>query len=295
MFDIGKPIDTSKIHYKSCKDRIKRLYVSGRRVDTISAENRGRYARVRMPDEMNDIAFDATVRAAALHQKFRRHEQNCIVIHDQDIREKTRVGKVSVTTVFVVDISGSMGAEKRMESAKGAVLSLLEDSYRNRDRVSLVAFRGTEAEVILPLSNSVDLAYKQLREMKTGGKSPLALGLMKGYEVLMNEKKKRKEIIPLLILISDGRANTGFGDNIKDELLSIAGQFKEKDIHTVVIDTEVSRKSVINFQLGYCREIADHSGGIYYTLTELTSQDIKSIAQQEIDCLFSSFTKGIGR
>ncbi len=241
---------------------------------------------------MKDIAFDATVRAAAPHQKFRRHEKKCIVIHDQDIREKTRVGKVSVTSVFVVDISGSMGAEKRMESAKGAVLSLLEDSYRNRDRVSLVAFRDNEAEVVLPLSSSVDLAYKQLREMKTGGKTPLALGLMKGYEVLMNEKKKRKEIIPLLILISDGRANTGFGKNIKEEVLSIAGQFREKGIHTVVIDTEVPRKSFINFQLGYCREIAEHSGGVYYSLTELTTQGVRTIAQQEIDRLFSSFTQG---
>jgi magnesium chelatase subunit D len=268
---------------------MKRLYVSGRRVDTLSAENRGRYARVRMPHEMKDIAFDATMRAAAPHQKNRKQDGRRIVIRDQDIREKTRVGKVSVTCVFVVDVSGSMGAEKRMESAKGAVLSLLEDAYRNRDRVSLVAFRGNEAEIVLPLSSSVDLAYKQLREMPTGGKTPLARGLMKGYEVLANEKKKRKEIIPLLILISDGRANIGYGKNIKDELLSIAGQLKEEGIHTVIIDTEVPRRSFVSFQLGYCREIAENSGGVYYPLSKLSVQGVSAIAQHEKDFLVSSF------
>lgn len=267
---------------------MKRLYVSGRRVDTLSAENRGRYARIRMAHELKDIAFDATVRAAAPHQKSREHNENILAIYDQDIREKTRVGKVSVTSVFVVDISGSMGAEKRMETAKGAVLSLLEDSYRNRDRVSLVAFRGSDAEVVLPLSCSVDLAYKQLRDMPTGGKTPLAYGLMKGYEVLMNEKKKRKEIIPLLILISDGRANVGYGPNIREELLSIARQFKEKGIHTVIIDTEMPRRSVVRFQIGYCKEIAEYCEGTYYLLTDLTAQGVRSIAEHEKNFLVSS-------
>ncbi|OPY37793.1 MAG: von Willebrand factor type A domain protein [Methanoregula sp. PtaU1.Bin051] len=269
---------------------MKRLYVSGRRVDTLSAENRGRYARVRMPHELKDIAFDATMRAAAPHQKNRNPVDRCIDIRDQDLREKIRVGKVSVTCVFVVDISGSMGAEKRMESAKGAVLSLLEDAYKNRDRVSLVAFRGKDAEVVLPPSNSVDLAYKQLREMPTGGKTPLSHGLMKGYEVLMNEKKKRKEIIPLLILISDGRANIGYGRNIKEELMSIAQRCKDDGIYTVIIDTEEVRRSAISFKLGYCREIAETSGGAYYSLSDLSAGAVSSIAHREKDFLLSAFT-----
>ena len=268
---------------------MKRLYVSGRRVDTLSAENRGRYAKVRMPDGLRDIAFDATMRAAAPYQKRRESDGRALVIRDQDLREKSRVGKVSVTCVFVVDISGSMGAEKRMESAKGAVLSLLEDAYRNRDRVSLVAFRGNDAEVIMPLSSSVDLAYKQLKEMPTGGKTPLARGLMKGYEVLMNEKKKRKEIIPLLILISDGRANSGYGKNIREEILSIAGRLREEGIHTVIIDTETVKRSVVNFRLGYCRDIAEESGGAYYPLSDLSIEGVTAIAQGEKNFLLSSF------
>jgi len=269
---------------------MKRLYVSGRRVDTLSAENRGRYARVRLPHELKDIAFDATIRAAAPHQKKRNPAGPQIDIRDQDLREKIRVGKVSVTCVFVVDISGSMGAEKRMESAKGAVLSLLEDAYKNRDRVSLVAFRGKDAEVVLPLSNSVDLAYKQLREMPTGGKTPLSRGLMKGWEVLMNEKKKRKEIIPLLILITDGRANVGYGKNIKEELISISQRLKGDGVYTIVIDTEEVRHSAVHFRLGYCRDIAETSGGAYYSLSELSAGAVSSIAHREKDLLLSMFT-----
>lgn len=288
VFEIGRPIETSRIQYESCKDRMKRLYIPGRRIETLLSDNRGSYVRVQMPNELKDIAFDATVRAAAPHQKNREHNSISITICDQDIREKSRVGKVSVTCVFVVDISGSMGAEKRMESAKGAVLSLLENAYLNRDRVSLVAFRGNEAEVVMPLSSSVDLAYKQLKGMPTGGKTPLARGLMKGYEVLMNERKKRKEIIPLLILISDGRANIGYGKNIKDEVISISRQLREGGIHTVIIDTESTKRSFIHFKLGYCKDIAENSGGVYYSLNDLTVQGVSSITQHERQFLISS-------
>ena len=140
----------------------------------------------------------------------------------------------------------------------------------------------------MPLSSSVDLAFKQLREMPTGGKTPLARGLMKGYEVLMNEKKKRKEIIPLLILISDGRANIGYGKNIKEEILSIAGQLREEGIHTVIIDTETVKRSVVNFRLGYCRDIAEESGGAYYPLSDLSIEGVTAIAQGEKNLLLSS-------
>lgn len=121
--------------------------------------------------------------------------------------------KAEVACVFVVDASGSMGAEKRMESAKGAVLSLLEDAYKNRDRIGLVAFRGDDADVLLPpLSRSVELAYQRLSDIPTGGRTPLALGLEKGgLQMLERERKKRRDILPMMMLISDGRANAGMG------------------------------------------------------------------------------------
>jgi Mg-chelatase subunit ChlD len=96
----------------------------------------------------------AVIRATAPHQLVRDHNGMAVAVQEEDIRERVRVGKVSVACVFVVDASGSMGATKRMESAKGAVLSMLLDSYRYRDRVGLVAFRGSSAEVLLPLCSN---------------------------------------------------------------------------------------------------------------------------------------------
>src|SRR5690606_6000778 len=140
---------------------------------TFSADSVGRYVSARFPTGTADVALDATLRAAAPHQSVRDRKGMAVAVREEDVRERVRVGKVSVACVVVVDASGSMGAAKRMESAKGAVLSMLLDSYRHRDRIGLVAFRGSGAETLLPLCSSVDLAQKQLEDLPTGGKTPL--------------------------------------------------------------------------------------------------------------------------
>jgi magnesium chelatase subunit D len=186
--------------------------------------------------------------------------------------------------MFVVDASGSMGANRRMESAKGAVLSLLLDSYQQRDKVGMVAFRGNQADTLLPLCSSMDLAYKRLKELPTGGRTPLAAGLEKGLNLLLNEKQKDEGAIPVLLLISDGRANVSSGSENKEiekELLALAEQARAKGIYVIVIDTEVVSKSFIQMQLGYCREIASYSGGKYYPIADLTSQAVHDIVIQE--------------
>jgi len=286
VFNIGEPIDTKAVRQKQKKDRTYRRKISGRRIPTLSLRNNGKYVRYGFPKgEIKDVALDATIRAAAPYQKERSVDSNsdlAVVIKTQDIREKIRVGKVSTATMFVVDASGSMGANRRMESAKGAVLSLLLDSYQQRDKVGMVAFRGNQADTLLPLSSSVDLAYNRLKELPTGGRTPLAAGLERGLNLLMAEKQKDEGAIPVLLLISDGRANVCSSDKeIKIELLALAEQARTKGIHVIVIDTEVVNKSFIQLQLGYCREIASYSGGKYYPIVDLTSQKVHDIVIQE--------------
>lgn len=286
VFSIGDPIDTKAVRQKQKKDRTYRRKISGRRIPTLSLRNNGKYVRYGLPKgEIKDIAFDATIRAAAPYQKERGVDSNfdlAVVIKTQDIREKIRVGKISTATMFVVDASGSMGANRRMESAKGAVLSLLLDSYQQRDKVGMVAFRGNQADTLLPLSSSIDLAYNRLKELPTGGRTPLAAGLERGLNLLMAEKQKDEGTIPVLLLISDGRANVSSSNKeIKMELLVLAEQARAKGIHVIVIDTEMVNKSFIQMQLGYCREIASHSGGRYYPIADLTSQTVRDIAIQE--------------
>ncbi len=298
VFEIGDPIDIRVVRQKEKKDRTYRRKISGRRIPTLSLCNDGKYVRYGIPrGEIKDVALDATIRAAAPYQKERRGDSDlspyracgvvgrsptAVVIKSPDIREKIRVGKVSTATMFVVDASGSMGANRRMESAKGAALSLLLDSYQQRDKVGMVAFRDNQADVLLPLCSSVDLAYKSLKELPTGGRTPLSAGLERGLDLLMIEKKKDEGAIPVLVLISDGRANVSRGTtDIRMELLALAEQARAKGVQVIVIDTEVVKNSFIQMQLGYCREIASYSGGRYCPIADLTPQAVHDIVIQE--------------
>jgi len=294
VFNIGDSIDTRAVRQKQKKDKTYRRKISGRRIPTLSLRNNGKYVRHGFPKgEIKDVALDATIRAAAPYQKERgvgSDSDLTVVIKTQDIREKIRVGEISTATMFVVDASGSMGAMRRMESAKGAILSLLLDSYQQRDKVGMVAFRGSQADTLLPLCSSMDLAVKRLKELPTGGRTPLSAGLERGLNLLMNEKQRDEGAIPVLLLISDGRANVSSGSGNKEiekELLALAEQARAKGIHVIVVDTEVVSKSFIQMQLGYCREIASYSGGKYYPIADLTSQAVHDIVTSESELLMN--------
>ena len=300
VFEIGDPIDISSVRPKERQDRLYRRKTSGRRIPSLARFNRGRYARHTMPrGKPTDIAIDATIRAAAPYQKDRGVStpgKNAIILKNQDIREKIRVGKVSTATLFVVDASGSMGASNRMESAKGAIMSLLMDSYQKRDRVGMVAFKGDGADVLLPLSSSVDLAFERLRTLPTGGRTPLGAGLMRGLNLLLGEKRKNEETISMMVLISDGRANVpimeGRSERIREELVAIAEEARSSGIHVVILDTESTGSSFVKMQLGYCKEIADHAGGRYFSLDRLSGREVHDIVSSEQELLTEIYSMG---
>lgn len=158
VFAIGPTFGVRRIRVE--KDRISRRG-PGRRSRTRSAEKKGRYVKSRMAQSFSDLALDATLRAAAPFQKQRKGASALAVqIRRQDIHTKVREKRMGHFLVFLVDGSGSMGAQKRMAAAKGAVMSLLLDAYRMRDLVSVVVFRKKEASLALPPTNSVALAAR---------------------------------------------------------------------------------------------------------------------------------------
>ncbi len=289
IFEIGEPIDVRQINMPRRRDRTPRRKTSGRRMNTLALHNSGRYLRHRMPKENKDIAIDATIRAAAPYQRSRTGP-NAIKVKGEDIREKERVRKTSAVLLFVVDASGSMGAMQRMESAKGAVLSLLMDSYQMRDKIGMVAFKGNDAELILPPCSSVDLALHRLKELPTGGKTPLSAGLSRGLQLLQGEIRKDAEAKPMMVLISDGRANVGMGGKIRDELMEISERTKQLGVHTIVIDTEVVESSFMDMRLGYCQEIAEAAGGKYYPVSGLSPEALYSIVDGEQKLFFETNT-----
>ena len=253
---------------------------SGRRSEIKNSISSGRYVGSVFPGDKKmdkeDVAFDATLRAAAPYQMHREKTNVAIAIESEDIRRKIRERKVGNTIMFVVDSSGSMAASRRMVETKGAILSLLIDAYQKRDKVGLVAFRGDKAEILLEPTSSVELAKKQLEVLPTGGKTPLSKGLLLGYEVLRNELNKHKRIKPLLVVISDGKANVSMHENNKpfNEARQIAGEIKHFEISSIVIDTETGF-----LRLGRLKELSEDMGAKYYKLEEIKAETITDLVR----------------
>lgn len=240
---------------------------SGRKNKTITDSGQGRYIRYTFPKgKAKSIAFDASLRAAAPYQITRDKKGMAIAMKASDLREKVCEKRTGAIILFVVDASGSMGAGKRMGTVKGAILSLLNDAYQKRDKVGMIAFRKNGAEVLLDITRSVDLAQKQLKELPTGGKTPLASGLYKAYELLRAAKRKDPNIFPLLVLLSDGRANVSLnGEDAVKEAFDAAKCISAEGIKSLVIDTESGR-----IRFGLASEISSHLGATYHKIDHLT-------------------------
>jgi len=251
LFGVGETFRVPPLLFD--RDRASR-HKSGRRMPTRTLRKTGRYVRATAERRNNDLALDATIRAAAPFQKDRPGRDVAIAIEEADIREKVREMKAGCLMLFVVDASGSMGT-RLMTETKAAMLSLLLDAYQRRDKVALVTFKGDSAEVLLPPTNSTDLAKKLLEDLPAGGKTPLGHGLLKAHELLVNAMRRDANITPLMVLISDGEANVGVRSDrtyeghgyslLLEELFEIAKMISDdKRIKTLVIDTEEKRFSV---------------------------------------------------
>ncbi|MFI7454460.1 VWA domain-containing protein [Nonomuraea sp. NPDC049714] len=180
----------------------------GRRSRSRTRHGRGTGAR-RPSGQVRDLHVTATMLAAAPHQRGRGRTGPGLVLRTDDLREVVREGREGNLVLFVVDASGSMAARKRMSAVKTAVLSLLLDAYQRRDKVGLITFRGAGAEVALPPTSSVEAGAARLRSLPTGGRTPLAAGLMRAAEVLRVERLRDPARRPLLVLVTDGRVTAG--------------------------------------------------------------------------------------
>ena len=250
---------------------------SGKRSATKTDLKQGRYVRAELPKaKVEDLAFDATIRAAAPYQRMREANGCALNIQKEDLRQKVREKRIGNTFLFAVDASGSMGARERMSSVKGAIFYMLQDAYQKRDRVGMIAFRRQKAEVLLPITRSVDLAQKRLAEMPTGGKTPLADGLATALLTLAKLNKKDSELEPILVLVTDGRANAveeNGGDPI-EAAIKMAEKIRKAKITSVVIDTENDF-----IKLGVAKKVAQAMGASYYNLRQLSKEQILRIVR----------------
>ncbi|MDX2850262.1 putative cobaltochelatase [Streptomyces sp. PA03-3a] len=244
---------------------------AGRRSRARTAHGRTTGAR-RPQGALTKLHLAATVHAAAPHQRARGRGGPGLVIRRDDLREAVREGREGNLVLFVVDASGSMAARQRMSAVKGAVLSLLLDAYQRRDKVGLITFRGATAELALPPTSSVEAGAARLDRLPTGGRTPLAAGLLKAHDVLRVERLRDASRRPLLVVVTDGRATGG------PEPVRTAGRaarlLAAEGTASVVVDCESGP-----VRLGLAGELARELHGTAVTLDELRADSVAALVR----------------
>ena len=285
---------------------------SGRRLMTKTKDTRGRMIRAYQDEHaLEDLALIDTLRAAAPYQRLRavervkqlqvdtplnvveqsatseclcqmdpqaeRHDLKglSIVVKPQDYRRKAREKRIGAYQLFVVDASGSMAARHRMEATKGAILSLLRDSYVHRDSVGLIVFRKDSAEVLLPFTRSVERAERLLATLPTGGKTPLAQGLRVAYTMCDRLLRRHSAERIQMICITDGRATSGASEDPVGEAKQWARILGTLPVDYIVIDTETGF-----IKLGLAKELCKLMNGSYYAMDSITSDSILRVSRR---------------
>jgi magnesium chelatase subunit D len=276
------------------KERLRR-HGSGRRSQTASRDRRGRYVGATVVEKTTDLALDATLRAAAPHQRGRRGQEPdpkrlAISLERRDLRQKIRQRRIGNLIVFLVDASASMDAEQRMDATRSAILALLKDAYVRRDRVAMISFSGRAARTVLRPTASVDLAERQLSRLAVGGTTPLTQGLVAALDMIRSERMRDPEVLPLLVLISDGRGNISMrGEEPLVEAQQAAAAIRREQVRALVIDSArdhlapagqplagpaATRPRLAGYGFNACADLAERMGAQYFGLFDVSEQGI---------------------
>lgn len=246
----------------------------GRRNPTPQSRT-GRFVRAVADPQPTSLAVGATLRSAAVDGS---HDPGLLTIRPTDLHRQERRGAAGSLVLFVVDASGSMAARRRMEAVKGAALSLLADAYEQRDRVGVIAFRGPQAELLLPPTGSLDLARDAFEQMPTGGRTPLADALMLAAETIQRAKQSHPDLLTLIVLLTDGKANVSLPGQAEDpweQTLQAAAHLAQQHVSTLVLDTDQGF-----VRLGRASEVAEAVGGEYCALDDLSADGLAMEIEQ---------------
>jgi magnesium chelatase subunit D len=278
----------------------------GKRVETVTTIHRGRPWGWKIPKERpSDIHLPATIRAAARKQKFRQPSSElALKITLEDVREKVRRYKAPMTSVFVIDLSGSMLFS--LEEAKEALLRLHRDAYQYRDKVGIVALKETSAEVVQHPITNLGVVANKLLGLGISGFTPLASGMMKGLEVLKEAKRRDRATIPVMIIITDGNANVplyrGLEGKIRDfgtigiilrefedlavkDTLEVSKLLKKEGIHTVVVNTNQHLYGRETYGYTVTKLIAMNTNGSHHQVDRLAE------GKELVEMMFAGISK----
>ena len=222
------------------------------------------------PEEGHGVHVFATLLASARRQQRPGRPRP----EPDDVRRAIREGREGNLVIFVVDASGSMAARDRMSAVSGAALSLLRDAYQRRDKVAVITFRAQEATLLLPPTSSVHIAGRRLARFDTGGKTPLAQGLLAARDVVMREKARDRARRSLVVVLTDGRA-TGGPDPLGRARVA-AARLVAEGAAAVVVDCETSF-----VRLGLAEQLARHLGAPSVRLSQLRADVLTQIVRTQ--------------
>jgi Mg-chelatase subunit ChlI/Mg-chelatase subunit ChlD len=268
---------------------------AGKRAEAVTSLHRGRPYGWRFPEGTpKDIHFPATIREAARRQNGREKPLDTVLrISLQDVREKLRLYRTRMTTMFVIDLSGSM--LMNLEALKTAILNSHKEAHRSRDRVGIVAVRDTCAIVVQHPITNLGVVASKLAELKVSGFTPLAAGMLKALEVLKEEKRRDRSTIPVMIVMTDGSANVPLTRNLETgeirhfdtaliavreyedwairDVMSISKMIKKEGIHTVVVNTNPRLYGRETYGFTVTKIIAKLTDGRHHMVGRLTTEE----------------------
>lgn len=239
----------------------------GKRFPFPSERKSGISSGLRLPrpqDQCFDLSISGTLRAAAPYQ-LARGMNGRIIIRNEDLRFNKRRRKTGLTLMLVIDSSASMRTNNRMSKTKGIIEALIRDMYLHRDKLGIVTFRHTDAEVLLPLTHNMHDAVSRVEELPVGGRTPLAKGLSLALKHLNQEMRKNPEAVPVIMIFSDGRPNVScYGFDPLEEALALAHEIRRKGIQAIYVDTELDPMA-----MGYGYIIAQRMNATYLPMDRL--------------------------
>ncbi|BDD83135.1 hypothetical protein TPB0596_28980 [Tsukamurella pulmonis] len=236
-----------------------------------SRSDRGSVVRAAPAGTGAGLHLAATLRAAAPAQAARGRVDGPLRLAPSDLRSPIREATEGNLVVFVVDLSGSMAARERIALVGEAAVSLLRDAYQRRDKVAVIGFRGAEATLLVPPTRSVDVAVGRLARARTGGRTPLAEGLIEARKLLRREDLRPDARRPLVVVLTDGHATAG-RDPLPRALAAAAG-LRADGRAAVVVDCETSM-----VRLGLATKVAAELGASLLPLSGLSPQDLARVA-----------------
>ena len=258
---------------------------SGRRFVSLTSRRSGHTIRNRGASPVTDLAFTATIHAAAPYQLTRgRIQGGRLELRAEDLRQKVRERKTRALLVFVVDGSDSVMARQLMPQLKRVLLAFTQHAYEKRDRVAMLVFRFAQGRVVLPPTRNFTLARRCINELYVGGCTPLATGLLEGLRLAETERMRDPNVAPVLVVMTDGLANIDLSGNMRSvtprqDALSVAREIATRRINAVVIDTTIKRPAnqfainefsqdapATHEEISHCRELAQALEADYYQL-----------------------------